>query len=92
MIVFSGSPWICPIGSERVTWCPDKREKMETLSNYGPSENRFVKLKLQFTVLPTKSNSDVMFVYKVTRDLESIDQLFINPIRRINTQATFRFA
>ena len=31
------------------------------------------------TVLPTKSDSDVMFVYKVIRDLESIDHLCINP-------------
>ena len=35
------------------------------------------------TVLPAKSDSDVMFVYKVLRDLQSIDQLCINPIRRI---------
>ena len=34
------------------------------------------------TVLPAKSDSDVMFVYKVIRDLESIYHLFINPIRR----------
>ena len=34
------------------------------------------------TVLPTKSDSDVMFVYKVIRDLESIDHLCINPISR----------
>ena len=35
------------------------------------------------TVLPAKSDSDVMFVNKVIRDLESIDHLFIYPIRRI---------
>ena len=35
------------------------------------------------TVVPAKSDSDVMFVYKVIRDLESIDHLCINPIRRI---------
>ena len=35
------------------------------------------------TVLPAKSDSDVMFVYKVARDLESIDHLCINPIHRI---------
>ena len=35
------------------------------------------------TVLPAKSDSDVMFVYKVIRDLESIDHLCINPIHRI---------
>ena len=33
-----------------------------------------------FTVLPAKSDSDFMFVYKVIRDLESIDHLCINPI------------
>ena len=38
---------------------------------------------IRATVVPTKSDSDVMFVYKVIRDLESIDHLFINPIRRI---------
>ena len=36
-----------------------------------------------YTVLPTKSDSDDMFIYKVSRELESIDQLLINPIRRI---------
>ena len=40
------------------------------------------------TVLPAKSDSDVMFVYKVIRDLESIDHLCINP----NTQEISRFA
>ena len=35
------------------------------------------------TVLPTKSDSDIMFVYKVIRGLESIDHLCINPICRI---------
>ena len=30
-------------------------------------------------VVPAKSDSDIMFVYKVIRDLESIDHLFINP-------------
>ena len=41
-------------------------------------------MKLQdSTVLPAKSDSDVMFFYKVIRDLESKDHLFINPIRRI---------
>ena len=35
------------------------------------------------TVLPAKSDSDVMFVYKVIRDLESIAHLCINPIRAI---------
>ena len=35
------------------------------------------------TVLPAKSSSDVMFVYKIIRDLESIVHLCINPIHRI---------
>ena len=35
------------------------------------------------TILPAKSDSDVMFVYKVIRDLWSIDHMCINPIRRI---------
>ena len=35
------------------------------------------------TVLPAKSDSDVLFVYEVIRDLESIDHLCINPIHRI---------
>ena len=33
------------------------------------------------TVLPANSDSDVMFVYKVIRDLEPIDHLYINPTR-----------
>ena len=37
----------------------------------------------KLTVLPTKSDSDIMFVYKVFRGLYSIDLLCINPIRRI---------
>ena len=36
-----------------------------------------------FTVLSAKSDSDVMFCFKVIRDLESIDHLCINPIRSI---------
>ena len=32
------------------------------------------------TVLPAKSDSDVMFVYKFIWDLWSIDHLCINPI------------
>ena len=39
---------------------------------------------LSSTVLPAKSDSDVMFVYKVILGLESIDYLCINPIRRIH--------
>ena len=35
------------------------------------------------TVLPAKSDSDVMFVYRVIRALESIGHLCINPIRRL---------
>ena len=40
------------------------------------------------TVLPAKSDSDVMFVYKVICDLWSIDHLCINPI---NTQVIYQF-
>ena len=36
-----------------------------------------------FTVLPAKSNSDIMFVQKEIRDLKFVDDLCINPIRRI---------
>ena len=35
------------------------------------------------TVLPAKTDSDIRFVYKIIRDLESIDHLYINPMRRI---------
>ena len=35
------------------------------------------------TVLPVKSDSDVMFCLQSTRDLESIDYVCINPIRRL---------
>ena len=35
------------------------------------------------TVLQAKSDSDVMVVYKVVRNLESIDHLSMNPIGRI---------
>ena len=35
------------------------------------------------TVLPAKSDSDVLFVFEVIRDLESIDHLCINPIHMI---------
>ena len=38
---------------------------------------------LNTTVVPARSDSDLKFVYKVIRDLESIDHLCINPIRRI---------
>ena len=38
---------------------------------------------VETTVMPAKSDSEVMFVYKVIKDLESIDHLCINPIRRI---------
>ena len=35
------------------------------------------------TVLPAKSDSDVMFCLQCIGDLESIDHLCINPIHRI---------
>ena len=46
-------------------------------------ENNNRDKKMQCTVLPAKSDSDVMFVYKVIRDLESIYHMCINPILRI---------
>ena len=33
--------------------------------------------------MPARNDSDLMFVYKIIRDLESIDHLCINPIHRI---------
>ena len=33
--------------------------------------------------MPAKRDSDIMFVYKVIRDLELIDHLCINPINWI---------
>ena len=41
----------------------------------------YVSPSFVLTVLPANSDSDVMFVYKVIRDLESIDHVCINPIR-----------
>ena len=38
------------------------------------------------TVLPAKSDSGFMLVYKVIRDLESIYHLCINPILRISNK------
>ena len=38
---------------------------------------------LTFTVVPAKSDSDVIFCLQSIRGLESTDHLFINPIRRI---------
>ena len=35
------------------------------------------------TVVPTKSDSDIMFCLQRIRDVESIDHLCINPIHRI---------
>ena len=34
-----------------------------------------------FTVLPAKSDSDFMFIYKVIRDLKTIDHLCFYPIQ-----------
>ena len=47
-----------------------------------PQEDRDLGLR-PGTVLPAKSDSDFMFVYKVIRDLLSIYHLCINPIHRI---------
>ena len=39
--------------------------------------------KQEHTVLLAKSDSESCFVYKVIRNLESMDHMRINPIRRI---------
>ena len=45
-----------------------------------------------YIVLPAKSDSNIIcFDYKVTRHLESIDHLCINPQDRINIQVLYRF-
>ena len=49
-------------------------------------------LNSNFTVLPAKSDSDVMFCLQSYQWLRSIDHLCINPIHRINTQVIYRFA
>ena len=54
--------------------------KCQNLINW--IKNVFV-LKNKFTVLPAKSDSDVIFVHKVIRDIESIAHLCINPFSRI---------
>ena len=41
-----------------------------------------IKSDAVFTVLPGKSDSDVILVYKVVRDFESVEHLFIRPIHR----------
>ena len=44
------------------------------------------------TDLPAKSDNDVMFCYKVIRDLESIGNLLLILAQdRINTKVTYRF-
>ena len=57
-----------------------KRKFRNKIMKYLGQIMRFKYLCYICTVLPAKSWSDVMFVYKVIRDLESIDYLFINPI------------
>ena len=50
----------------------------------GHPRNTFATLFLKWdTVLPAKSDNDVMFFYAIIRDLESIDHVSFNPIRRI---------
>ena len=50
---------------------------------YPLLSNKKQQEKKRITVLPAKSDSYVMLVFKVIRDLESINHLCINPIRRI---------
>ena len=49
----------------------------------------FIKPQID-TFVPAKSNSDFMFVYKVIRDLESIDYLCINHIHKITSDLSIR--
>ena len=51
----------------------------------------FTPIQVSATVLPAKSDSDVMFVYKVNRDYETIDHLCINPIRRIGLKHKLKY-
>ena len=57
--------------------------------------DRKINIKYRETYLLTcqpRVTVTTYFVYKVIRDLESIDRLCINPIRRINTQVIYRLA
>ena len=49
---------------------------MATLETYNSTNE-------PLTVVPAKSDSDVMFCLQSIRGLESTDHLFINPIHRI---------
>ena len=52
-------------------------------SCYKNQKLYFLHISHRCTVLPAKIDNDVMFFYKVIRDLESINHFFINLIRRI---------
>ena len=57
---------------------PSKNGDVFTLSTFTRITNNRVS-----TVLPAKSDSGIMFCLQSYQDLESIDHLCINPIRRI---------
>ena len=61
----------------------DINNNKTTLSTKIRSERIRKQIVIWTTVLPAKSDSGLMFVYKVIRDLRSIDHLCINPIHRI---------
>ena len=73
----------------KVTESVQSRVGCEIGTNYSPiyianfDEYFLMVYFLYTTVLPAKSDSDVMFVYKVFRDLESKNHLCINPIHRL---------
>ena len=62
---------------------PLPRTSICLIVNKANSTNQIMSILCICTVLPAKSDSDVMFCYKVIRNLESIYQLCINPIPRI---------
>ena len=53
------------------------------MNKYKSAVTQLIVFGSLVTVLPAKSDSDIMFVYKVIRDLDSIDHLCINAIHRI---------
>ena len=53
------------------------------MNKYRRAVAKLIVFGLLVSVLPAKSDSDAMFVYKVIRDLDSIAHLCINSICRI---------
>ena len=58
-------------------------QNIKKITDHRPTHITAMKRHRRLTVLSAKSDSDVIFVYKVIRDIGSIDHLCINPIRRI---------